>query len=451
MNREQHRNQILLQVGTIVTMNARRDVLSDCAILIEENRIKNISLRKHFKNYSGKIIEAKHLVAIPGFIQTHLHLCQTLFRGLADDLQLLDWLLKKIMPFEFAHNEKSMHASAMLGIAELIRGGTTTILDMGSISHEEEIIRAIGESGLRAYVGKAMMDRNDLFPKLKESRSDALNSTRKLAEEFHNSFNERVKYAAAPRFVLSCSEKLLRDVGELVASFDGMLMHTHASENKHEIATVRQMYGKENIEVLNALGLLSEKSVLAHCIHLNEKEISLLKKTKANVAHCPSSNLKLASGIANIPKYLNNGINVSLGADGAPCNNNLNQFQEMKLAALIQKPLHGSTSMPAEQVFELATINGAKALSLEKEIGSLEVGKKADLVLLNLNNVWNGSANFSSYYSNIVYSATSENVDSVMIDGKWILRNREFATLDEEKIVDNGKQELQKLLNRCEV
>jgi cytosine/adenosine deaminase-related metal-dependent hydrolase len=444
--------QTLLEVGTIVTMNSTHEIISDGAILLEGNRIKEITSQKTIKHFLGKKIEAKNLVAIPGFIQSHIHLCQTLFRGLADDLQLLDWLQKKIMPLEFAHNEQSMYASAMLGMAELIRSGTTTILDMGSIHYEEEIIRAIGESGMRAYVGKAMMDVNDLYPKLKESRNDAIHSTRKLAELFHNAFNERVKYAAAPRFVLSCSEKLLREISEMISSYDGMLLHTHASENNNEIATVKKLYGKEHIEVLNSLGLLSEKSVLAHCVHVNEQEISLLKKTKTNIAHCPSSNLKLASGIANIPLYMKSGINVSLGADGAPCNNNLNQFQEMKLAALIQKPLHGSNSMPAETVFELATINGAKALSLNKEIGSLEVGKKADIVLLNLNHVWNHCiTNVHSLYSNIVYSSSPENVDSVMIDGKWILRKKKFVELDTEKIVDSGKRELKKLLKRCDV
>ncbi len=268
---------ILLDIGTIVTMNSQREIISDGVILIEGNRIKEISYRKNFKNYSGKRIDAKKLVAIPGFVQTHIHSCQTLFRGLADDLQLLDWLKKKIMPFEYAHNEKSMYASTMLGVTELIRSGTTTILDMGSINHQEEIFRAISESGLRAFAGKAMMDRNDLFPKLKESTNESLSSTRKLVEQFHNSSDQRIKYAAAPRFVLSCSEKLLRETSEMISSINGMIFHTHASENKNEIATVRKMYGKDNIDVLNSFGCLSEKTVLAHCVHLNEKEITITR------------------------------------------------------------------------------------------------------------------------------------------------------------------------------
>ncbi|MEK7263436.1 MAG: amidohydrolase family protein [Bacteroidota bacterium] len=264
-----------------------------------------------------------------------------------------------------------------------------------------------------------------------------------------NTYDGRVKYAAAPRFVLSCSEKLLRETSELVQSFDGMLLHTHASENKNEIAEVKKMYDKDNIAALHSFGALSEKTVLAHCVHLNSKEISLLQKTKTNIAHCPSSNLKLASGIANTLLYKQSGINVSLGADGAPCNNNLSVFQEMRFAALLQKPLHGATALDAKTVFEMATVNGAKALGLSDEIGSLETGRKADIVLLDLNNVWNPVESYAeNLYSTIVYSATAENIHSVMIDGRWVVRNKELIALDEKKILETAKRELKKLMER---
>ena len=430
-------------------MNASRDILPHSTILIEGNHIKKIGGKTNFRNFTGDVIDAKHLVAVPGFIQTHIHLCQTLFRGLADDLQLLDLLQQKIFPFEAAHNEHSMYVSALLGVAELFRSGTTTILDMGSIHFEEEIIRAVGESGMRAFLGKAMMDRNDLFPQLKESTTSALSSTRNLAERFHNSYDCRVKYAAAPRFVLSCSEKLLRETGEMVQNFDGMLLHTHASENKNEIAHVKKLYGKDNITALHSFGTLSEKTILAHCVHLSAQEMTLLQKTKTHIAHCPSSNLKLASGIANVPQYRAAGINVTLGADGAPCNNSLSIFQEMRLAALLQKPFHGATAMDAQTAFELATVNGAKALGLSSEIGSIEIGKKADIVLLDLNNVWNPvESNAEQLYSSIVYSATRENIHSVMLDGRWIVRNKELIALDEKKIFEIARRELKKLRER---
>lgn len=439
-------------VDKILTVT-ENEVIKNAAIVIEGNRIIKIAKGKEvqkLKQSKVKIIDTSHLVAIPGFVQTHIHLCQTLFRGMAEDLQLLDWLQKKIFPFEAAHNEKSIYYSAMIGIAELIRGGTTTILDMGSVNHHEQVIRAIGETGFRAFTGKAMMDINDAYTKLKETTKAAVNSTLDLAEKWHNSFDGRVKYAPAPRFVLSCSDECMKDAYEMTKHFDGMLFHTHASENHGEVQAVRERCKMDNVEFLHHLGVLSEKSVLAHCIHLNENEIKIMKDTKTNIAHCPSSNLKLGSGVANVPRYLSEGISVSLGADGAPCNNNLNMFEEMRLAGLIQKPLHGPTAMPVKTIFEMATIGGAKALGLDKEIGSIEAGKKADIVLLDLQSIWNPliQDEAENLYSTIVYSANPSNVDSVMIDGKWVFRKKDFTGIDENLVLSNARNELKKLLKR---
>jgi len=441
----------VVRAAKIVTGNVNGDVIDDAGVLIEGNRISGIVPGSDMGRFRPQeIVDAGERIAIPGFIQTHIHLCQTLFRGLADDLELLDWLQAKIFPLEAAHNQDSMHSSAMLGVAELIRGGTTTILDMGSMNHEEEVIRAVGEAGLRAFVGKAMMDVNDSYPKLKESTKASLASTRELAERWHNSYDGRIKYAVAPRFVLSCTDGLMKEAFAMTAGLEGALFHTHASENKREVKAVRDRCKMDNVEYLHHLGLLSNKSCLAHCVHLNEKEVNLLKQTRANVAHCPTSNLKLASGIANIQHYVDEGINVALGADGAPCNNNLNIFQEMRLASLLQKPTHGADAMPAPRVFRMATHDGAKALGLDHEIGSIETGKKADLVLLDLERVWNPvtSDSAEALYSSIVYSAGPENVDSVMIDGTWVYRSGEYATLDKGAILHEGRKQLKDLLNR---
>ncbi|MBU2472125.1 MAG: 5'-deoxyadenosine deaminase [Bacteroidetes bacterium] len=443
---------IVIIVDKILTAS-KPELIKNAAIIIDGNRIIKIATGKELsklKQSKAKIIDASNLVAIPGFVQTHIHLCQTLFRGMAEDLQLLDWLQKKIFPFEAAHNEKSIYYTAMIGIAELIRSGTTTILDMGSVNHHEEIIRAIGETGFRAFTGKAMMDINGAYKNLKENTKSAVNSSRDLAEKWHNSYNGRVKYAPAPRFILSCSDACLKEAYEMTKNFDGMLFHTHASENKGEIQAVRERCKMDNVEFLNHLGVLSKNSVLAHCIHLSENEIQIMKDTKANIAHCPSSNLKLGSGVANIPRYLEENISVSLGADGAPCNNNLDMFQEMRLAGLIQKPIHGPTAMPVKTIFEMATIGGAKALGLENEIGTIEVGKKADIVLLDLQSFWNPliQDEASDLYSTIVYSANPSNVDSVMIDGKWVYKHKKFVKLDSEEITYSAKKELRKLLER---
>jgi cytosine/adenosine deaminase-related metal-dependent hydrolase len=317
---------------------------------------------------------------------------------------------------------------------------------MGSVHHEEEIVRAVGESGLRAHLGKAMMDVNDVYPKLRESTKDALTSTRSLAERWHGSYDGRIHYAPAPRFVLSCTEELMRSAGEMVQATEGMVFHTHASESRREIETVRKRFGMENIMLLDSLSVLSRQSCLAHCVHLSEEEMAILASTNTAVAHCPSSNLKLASGIADVPALLGRGITVGIGADGAPCNNTLDMFHEMRLASLLQKPMHGARAMPAAKVFELATLGGAKSLGLERAVGSIEEGKKADFVLLDLRNVWNPLE--GDLYSSIVYSATPENVDSVMINGAWVYRHKEFVGIDEERIFSQAKKELKQLLNR---
>jgi 5-methylthioadenosine/S-adenosylhomocysteine deaminase len=445
----------ILKTQAIVTMDPARRVLYGGAIVVHGTTIERVLTAEALATeppVAGEILNAPYLVAIPGFVQTHIHLCQTLFRGLADDMHLLDWLTLRIFPFEAAHTAPSMRASALLGIAELIRSGTTTIMDMGSVHHEEEIVRAIAESGLRAFVGKAMMDVNELYPPLHETTEEALASVLQQAEQWHGSSAGRVRYAVAPRFVLSCSDSLLREAYQMTASFPGMLFHTHAAENRNELEAVRKRCGMDNVEFFESLGILRGNTCLAHCVWLNERDEELIATRQAKVLHCPSSNLKLGSGIARIPDLIARGVTVSLGADGAPCNNSLDMFHEMRLASLIQKPAHGATAMDARTVFACATLGGATALGIEREIGSIEPGKKADLVLLALNEVWNPSARRSDddLYSAIVYSGRAENVRSVMIDGQWVYDDGHPLTLDEQQIAENGRMQARLLLDRME-
>jgi cytosine/adenosine deaminase-related metal-dependent hydrolase len=435
----------------IITINSKMEIHRDFFLEIEDgiiskiDEVKNISL----DSYDGEIFNFPSLTLMPGFVQTHIHLCQTLFRGLADDMQLLDWLQKKIFPLENNHYANSLRISAQLGISELLMSGTTTLLDMGTMNHQEVVFEEMIKSGIRGFSGKCMIDENDLFPSFKESTKNSINSTIDLAKSFHNSENGRINYGFAPRFVLSCSEGLMKETLNIMNDFDGSLYHTHSSENKSEIKAVKEKYGKENIEYFNSIGILSDRTILAHAIHTNEKEVELLKTTKTRVAHCPSSNLKLGSGVADIPKYLDRGISVSIGADGAPCNNNLNMFIEMRLASLIQKPIYEPTVMDAKQMIKLATIEGAKALHLENEIGSIEVGKKADLLFLNLEKANHTMLDSDeNLYSSIVYSADKSDVDSVMVEGKWVVRNGINQIYDKEEMLFDGKMELRKLLNR---
>lgn len=444
-------NRWLVIPKEIVTVDDQNRILKNNAIEIIENRIEAIHDLTNYplEKFDGEVFNYPELTLIPGFIQTHIHLCQTLFRGLADELELLDWLQLKIFPYENAHNKDSLRASVKAGILELQLGGTTTILDMGTLNHQEVIFEELINSGMRAFAGKCMIDQNDLFPEFKSTTKDELKNTYQLAKDFHNKSNGMIRYGFAPRFILSCSDTMLKETAEMQKDFPGSIYHTHSSENKNEIAEVRKRYGQENIEHFNSIGILNDHTVLAHSIHVNDNEINTLKKNDVRISHCPSSNLKLGSGIANIPRYLKEGISVSLGADGAPCNNNLSVFTEMRLVSLIQKPVHGPKVMDAHTVFRLATIEGARALHIDDETGSIEAGKKADLVLLDLNTVdMPYTDDENTVYSKIVYSASAINVHSVIIDGKWVVKNRISDKYDSKEVVSNAKSELNNLLQR---
>lgn len=443
-------NKSLLIPGKIITVNNSNDILCGYGIEISDNIITRMAAAEEydFSEYDS-VYKFPGLTVIPGFIQTHIHLCQTLFRGLADDLQLLDWLQKRIFPYENAHNKSSLSISARLGINELQLSGTTTILDMGTLRHQEVIFDELIDSGMRAFAGKCMMDENDLFPAFKSNICDELKNVEHLAKAYHGSAMGRIKYGFAPRFVLSCSEHLMKETGEMMKDFTGSIYHTHSSENRNEIDAVRKKYNMENIEYFSSIGVLNDHTVLAHCIHTTEDEIKILKETGTRVSHCPSSNLKLASGIANIPRYLKEGISVSIGADGAPNNNNLNAFTEMRTGAIIQKPIHGATAMDALTVFRLATIEGAKALHIEHIAGSIEVGKNADLVCLDLGMPHNSFSNDdNAVYSNIVYTCDRSNVKHVMINGQWVVMNGISQVYDQGELTAAAQKELAELLKR---
>lgn len=437
---------ILIKNATIVTMNKNRDVITG-DILIEGNKIAAIG---EIPNIANRVIEAGGQLIIPGLIQSHVHLCQTLFRGQADDLELLDWLKLRIWPLEGSHDPESIYYSAMLGCGELFKGGTTSIINMETVHHTEATIEALMQNGMRAITGKCMMDYGEGVPgTLIEDTDQSIIESVNLCEKWHGKANGRIQYAFAPRFVVSCSEKLLLEVRDLAFKY-GVMVHTHASENRDEIALIKKDRGMGNVVYLDKIGLTGSNLILAHCIWLDEEEMDILAKTKTKVVHCPSCNLKLASGIAKIPELIDRGICVSIGADGAPCNNNLDQFIEMRTAALIQKPIYGPRIMPAEQVFALATIEGAKAMGLEEEIGSLEVGKKADLAIINLKGLHTHPLDeHVSVYSHLVYQAKSSDVITTIVDGQIVLDNGRLTTINEEEVRINSNKAIKRVAKRA--
>jgi 5-methylthioadenosine/S-adenosylhomocysteine deaminase len=413
-------------------------------LLINHGRIAEIGATDQSADV---VIDAGGCAVIPGFVQTHIHLCQTLFRGAADDLALIDWLKKRVWPMEAAHTAASIAASARLGIAELIKGGTTCALTMETVNHTSQVFQVVEETGFRATVGKCMMDKGDEVPQpLQEQTEQSVAESLALLEQWHGQADGRIRYCFAPRFAISCTRELLEKVGEL-ARERGVMIHTHASENRTECAMVEQESGLRNINYLESVGIAGKHVALAHCVHLSNDEIRALKSAGTNVAHCPSSNLKLGSGIAPITKLLEEGVSVSLGADGAACNNRLDMFTEMRTAALLQKALHGPQVLPANRVLRMATIDGARALGLDAEIGSLEVGKRADVAVVNLDRLHTSPE--AEIVSRLVYAAEASDVQSVVIDGRVVMGDRELLTIDEAGTVAEANAESELLQARA--
>jgi len=438
---------LLITHGTVVTVDPQRRVLPDTDVLVESGRIAKIGRNLKPGGKVLKTLDARGQLVVPGFIHGHLHACQTLFRNAADGLELLDWLRERIWPYEAAHDAASMRASADLTFAELIRSGATAALDMGTVHHTDAVFESARDAGFRLTSGKAMMDAGQGVPKgLRETTADSLAESLRLVKTWHGKAEGRLRYAFAPRFVLSCTPQLLKEVAKLAGDL-GLRIHTHASENPTECDIVRQQTGADNVVYLHSLGMSGPHVTLAHCVWLTTEEHRVLRETGTVVCHCPSSNLKLASGIAKIPELLDDGIVVALGADGAPCNNNLDIFMEMRLAALLQKPRLGPLTMPPMRVLEMATINGAKALGLERETGSLEVGKWADLTVVDLRRLHSTPAG-PDPVGQLVHSGQSSDVRHVVIQGQVVMHDRNLTTLDEETVRVRASKQATKIIQR---
>jgi len=414
---------LLIRNGLIVTMNDALDVVRG-DIWIEDSRIKSIGQAPSGAR-PDTTIDAAGAIVLPGFIQTHIHLCQTLFRGTADDRPLLAWLRERIWPLEAAHDEATLAAAARLAAAELILGGTTCALTMETVHGTDAVFEALGPTGLRAVVGKCLMDvRGEAPARLHQSWREGLDESVAIAKRWHGASDGRLLSALAPRFAISCSRELLEAAASLSAEH-GWLVHTHASEQRDEIAAVRAATGMDNIEYLASLRLATPRLCAAHCVHVTDAEQALIAANDVKVLHCPGSNLKLGSGIAPVPEMRRRGISVSLGADGAACNNTLDMFQEMRLAATLQAMRLHPGALTARDAVWMATREGARALGLESEIGSLEPGKKADVILVRRDLPHHQPE--ADPYSQLVYGCRPSDVRATVIDGHVVAREGALA------------------------
>lgn len=389
-------------------------------------------------------LDGRGLVAVPGFVQGHVHFCQTLFRGLADDLPLMTWLRTRIWPLEAAHDRASIAASAQLSILELLLGGTTTVQVMESVRHTEASFEAAADAGITAVLGNCLMDVEDPAAPggLATTASEALRLSGELVAAFHG--RGRLHYAVSPRFILSCSDGLSRDAAAFARQHE-LRVHTHACEHPSEVDEVRRAQGQDYVLALRDQGLLGARTGLAHCVHTTEAERQALVETDTAVLHCPSANLKLGSGLAPVAAYRALGLRVALGADGAPCNNRLSALTELRQAALLQAVQAGPGTWPAEQALFALTRGGAQALGLDHDLGSLEVGKRADLVLFDLGELDPGG----SPVSKLVWSATEAHVQHVVLGGELVVRDRRHTGVDSARVRANANDARDALLQRA--
>jgi 5-methylthioadenosine/S-adenosylhomocysteine deaminase len=437
----------VIRGGTVVTCDARDRVLQGDVLLRGRDIVSVGSEGRGRPSGLTRVVDAEGCAVVPGLVQAHVHLCQVLMRGMADDLPLLEWLRKRIWPLEAAHDEASVGASAELGLLEAMLGGTTTILDMGTVRAHDAVMDACVRAGVRAISGKAMMDRGDGVPAgLRESTRASLDESERLARTWSGKGGGRVGYAWAPRFILSCSEELVRGAVAR-AGHRGEILHTHAAEHPAEREAVRQQLGDEDVAVLRRWGVAGPRAVLAHGVQLTLEEARVLADEGTRVVHCPSANLKLGSGIARVAELDGLGVALALGADGAPCNNNLDAWLELRHAALLAKVRTGVTTLPAKRAFRLATIDGARALGLEGLVGSIEPGKRADIAVVRLDgpHVEPGG----DVFSRLVYACGARDVTHVWVDGEHVVARGEHRRLDGERVKARARSQASRLASRA--
>lgn len=421
----------LLANATVITMNPTRDVL-DTDILIENGVIADMGpgLAGRPENAGAERVDLSGRIVIPGLIQSHMHVTQSLFRGLADEMELMDWLQHRIWPLEGAHSPETNAAAARLAAAEGLRSGVTAFIDMGTAHCQDAIFETMRDVGMRGLFGKCMLDLGgtDVPAALMEDTETCLRESERLMNRWHMSAGGRLRYAFAPRFVPSCTETLLTRTRDM-ARANGVRLHTHASENKGECAYVESLVHMRNLRYLHSIGYTGEDVILAHCIWIDDDEIRILADTGTHAVHCPSSNMKLASGIARIDEMLAAGCRVALGLDGA--HNHMDALVELRQAGILQKVrTNRPTALSPLQALEMATLGGARALGQEDELGSLEPGKKADLAVINPDRLNMAPRIGRDPVAQVVYQATHENVEATMVDGVFLYRDGKYTTLD---------------------
>lgn len=431
---------LLITGGTVLTVNETNELFEDGAVFIEHGRIADVgdpaALNAKYPN--AERLDATGQVVLPGLVNLHLH--SGLIRGTAEDMPVFEWLTKYVDPKHRALTEELAYAAARLSYAEGILSGTTCVMDMYRFMHR--CAEAADQLGVRATLAPYVVDKPgmDYF--------ESLEKNERLVREYSGAAGGRIQVWFALEHLTYCTEGAYRQAAELAAKY-GTGIHTHGEESIEMARRLHRETGRWPVELFYDRGILGPRTVLAHCVWLQPEEMELLAKTGTSVAHCPVSNLKLASGIAPIKELLDLGVNVGIGTDGVKENNNLDMLEELKFVPLLQKArLLDATAVPAETALRMATIDGAKALGLDHEIGSLEVGKKADLIVVDfrkhhLTPIIRGK--YNNAVSNLVYAASGSDVSHVFVEGRPLMKDRKLLTADAEQIRLEAQEAAEKL------
>ncbi len=457
----------LLFNATLITMGPERTIIKDGAIWVRDERIEAIGKLPDLQALFGPQLEAdteridlKGKLVIPGLIDTHVHLAQAMIRGCADDMALIPWLLDRVWPLQGQYTAENGRVSASLCIAEMLKSGTTAFIESLFAGRYgfEGVAEVVAQSGIRASIGKVVMDIGTyaasdgaMHPGLVEDRATTVKDTLALFKQFDGSAGGRLRVWFGARTPGGCTPELYREIAGL-AKENGLGITVHLAEVKSDLEFIEKEYGMSPVEYMGEVGLLDlgPRCVFAHGVWLTDRDIALLAKTGATVSHNPSSNTKLASGFCRVPDLLAAGCNVGLGCDGGPSNNAYDLIREMKLAAVIHKGARLDPQVvDAESVLEMATLNGARAMGRLDQIGSLEVGKQADLVVIDTGSLHLTPFESQNPVSALVYAAHGGDVESVMIGGRWVVWKRELQTLDEEKIKAEANAQALELYSRA--
>lgn len=420
--------KLLIRNAKILTM--RNEEIIEGDILIENDTIKKIGV---VDESADEYIDVKGNIVMPGLINSHTHIAMSLLRNYADDLPFWPWLLEKILPAEENLTKESVYWGSMLSIAEMIASGTTTFCDMYFFT--EQTIEAVQNTGIRANISRGLASGKDEDAKLRNGLE--------LFKLFNGSENNRIKIDFGPHAPYTCNLEYLKKINLQAEKID-INIHIHLSESKKEVEDSIEKYNKSPIEYVHESGLFSNNTIAAHCVHVDDNDINILAKNNVNVVNNPSSNLKLANGFAPVYKMMKNGINVCLGTDGPASNNNQDMFEEMHIAAILNKSVESdSTVLPAFEVLKMATINGAKTLGIDNLVGTLEVGKKADMIVIDLDKPHMYPRH--NFLSALVYSASGSDVATVIVDGKVLYKDYKFIKLNLKEIYKNAEKESQLL------